>query len=352
MSVQYTDDDEEANVDLPIYTLETGEIEKPHVNSQLTEEQQLQMEGLLAELSEDFSSQPGSTNESMHHICTGDSPPVYKSPYRIPVAWQEHVREELKSMLGAEIIVPSNSAWTSPIIPVKKKDGGVRICVDYRSLNAVTKEDKYQMPRVDELVERLGKAKYISTVDLTKGYYQVSLAPEDREKMAFVTSMGKFEFNRMPFGLKGAPTTFQRLMDKILSPCHSFASSYIDDIIIFSATWEDHLEHVRRVFEHLRAAGLKEKPQKCYFGMFECDYLGHIVGRGMVRPNEVKVEAIRKFHTPKTKKDVRAFVGLIGYYRKFIPQFAELSAGLTDLTQKDKPNRVTWTTQLEEDFQS
>lgn len=351
MAVQcVTEDENGAKEELPIYTLETGQKDQPNVNPHLTKEQHHQIEDLLKELDEDFSNQPGFTTEVTHSIRTGDSPSVYQRPYRIPMAWQEQVREEVKSMLDAGIIVPSESSWTSPVIPVKKKDGGMRLCIDYRRLNSVTCEDKYQMPRVDELVERLGKAEFITTVDLTKGYYQVPLAPEDRQKSAFVTPMGKFEYTRMPFGLKGAPTTFQRLMDKILSPCHPYSSSYIDDIVIFSKTWQEHLEHIREVFARLRAAGLKAKPRKCFFGMFECDYLGHTVGRSKVRPDDIKINAIRNFQTPRTKKDVRAFVGLTGYYRRFIPQFAALSARMTDLTKKDLHNKVTWTAQLEEDF--
>ncbi len=155
------------------------------------------------------------------------------------------------------------------------------------SLNSITNEDKYQMPRVDELMERLGKAEFIIKVDLTKGYYQVPLAPDKNQH--FVTPMGKFKFTRMPFGLKSAPTTFQRLMDKILNQCHPYLSSYIDDIIKFSKSWQEHLEHIRRVFAQLRAAGLKANPQKRFFGMFECDYLGHT---GKVGPEDIKIEAI------------------------------------------------------------
>lgn len=352
MAVQCMEEEDDTRDELPIYTLESGQKEKPNVNPELTEEQKLQLEHLLEELDEDFSNQPGLTNAGTHVIRTGDSPPVYQHPYRIPVAWQAQIREEVKSMLDAGIIVPSDSAWTSPVIPVKKKDGGIRLCVDYRRLNAVTQDDKYQMPRVDEQVEQLGNAKFISTIDLTKGYYQVPLAPEDRSKSAFVTPMGKFEFTRMPFGLKGAPTTFQRLMDKVLSPCHQYASSFIDDIVIRSATWQEHLKHIKEVFSRLRAANLKAKPKKCFLGMFECDHLGHTVGRNMVRPHDLKVEAIRSFKRPRTKKDVRAFIGLAGYYRRFIPQFAELSARMSDLTKKDLPNHVAWTDQLEQDFQT
>ena len=350
LAVQCTGDNDEAADELPVHTLETGQRARPNVNPHLTATQKEEIEDLLVELAGDFSDEPGLTDVVTHSIRTGDCPPVFQHPYRIPAAWQEQVRDEIKSMLDAGIIVPSDSPWTSPVIPVKKKDGGMRLCIDYRKLNSVTSEGKYQMPRVDEMVEKLGKAEFITKIDLTKGYYQVPLAPEDRHKSAFVTPMGKFEFTRMPFGLKGAPTTFQRLMDRILSPCHESASSYIDDIAVFSDSWEDHLQHIREVFAVLRAANLKARPKKCFFCMYECDFLGHTVGRNKVQPDVLKIQAIRDFKTPKTKKDVRAFLGLAGYYRRFIPSFAHLAARMSDLTRKDSPNQVIWTPQLQEDF--
>ena len=146
-----------------------------------------------------------------HAIETGEAKPVFHHPRRIPLAWRDKVKEEVDTMLKSGVIEPSHSPWTSPIVPVKKKEGGLRLCIDYRNLNRVTVEDRYQMPRVDELVERIGKAEFISTLDLCKGYYQVSMRAEDKPKTAFLTPFGKFQFCRMPFGLKGAPSTFQRL---------------------------------------------------------------------------------------------------------------------------------------------
>ena len=198
------------------------------------------------------------------------------------------------------------------------------------------------MPRVEELLEQLGKAEYITTLDLTKGYCQVSVASEDRLKTAFMAPMGKFEFTRMPFGLKGAPTTFQRLMDVILSPSTRFARAYQDDIVIFSETWEEHLEHLEEVFRRLEEAVLKAKPSKCVIATDHSSYLGHIV-HGQIA---MKLEALRNFRCPLCKKDVRAFLGSAGYYRRFILHFADLFADLTN-----QPQIVLWNEQLEMDFQ-
>jgi len=189
-------------------------------------------------------------------------------------------------------------------------------------------------------------------LDLTKGYYQVSVHPSDEVKTAFMAPMGKFEFIRMPFGLKGAPSTFQHLMDVVLAPCSAYARAYIDDIVIFSSVWSDHLSHLKNVFERLMKAGLKAKPSKCKLAMDHCTYLGHVVGGGTIAMEEAKIEALKTYKRPVTKRDVRAFLGLAGYYRRFVPEFAELTARISDLTKKELPNKVNWTSLHEEDFQT
>ena len=172
----------------------------------------------------------------------------------------------------------------------------------------------------------------------------------DREKTAFRTPFGLFEFSRMPFGLHGAPATFQRMVDRLLDGLECCSAAYIDDVIIFSHSWHDHLRDVEEVLERVRGAGLTVKRKKCQFGMSECLYLGHLVGSGKVQPEQVKVQAVRAFREPKTKTHVRAFLGLTGYYRKFIPQYATLAAPLTDLTRKTGPVAVVWTPVCEEAF--
>ena len=323
----------------------------PTVGDKLTAVQQEELYQLVQEHHDLFDTSPGHTDVVEHKIVTGDSRPVYRPPYRLPSAWQGKVRTEVQEMLDAGIIEPSTSPWTSSVVPIPKKDGSLRLCVDYRSLNQVTQDDRYPMPRVEELLEQVGKASYITTLDLTKGYYQVSVCPCDREKTAFMAPMGKFQFTRMPFGLKGAPSTFQRLMDVILAPCSDYARSYIDDIVIFSSTWSDHMRHLRDVFQRLIKAGLKAKPSKCKLAMDHCTFLGHVVGRGLIAMEEAKVDALRNYKRPVTKRDVRAFLGLAGYYRRFVPGFAELTARISDLTKKEFPNQVNWTSLHERDFQ-
>lgn len=226
------------------------------------------------------------------------------------------------------------------------------MCVDYRRLNAIAEADAYPMPRVDDMIDALGKAKYITTLDLARGYWQVPVEKESRSRTAFATPYGLFQFRVMPFGLHGAPATFQRMMDQLLADCTGYAAAYLDDVVIHSSSWKDHIRHIGEVLHRLREAGLTIRPKKCQFGMDQCSYLGHVVGNGEVRPEETKLQAVRTFPTPTTKKRVRAFLGLTGYYRKFIPGYAEVAAPLTDLTKKSEPNRVKWTDECEQSFQT
>ena len=219
-------------------------------------------------------------------------------------------------------------------------------------MNSVSQADVYPMPRIDDLIDRLGIAKYISTTDLTRGYRQVPVAEDSRSKTAFTTPfLGLFQFKVMPFGLHGAPATFQRMMDRLLDGLRDCVGACLDDLVVYSTSWREHLEHLRTIMERLRGAGLTAKPSKCQFGMSHCIYLGHIVGNGFVRPEPSKIESVRSFPIPQTKKQVRAFLGLTDYYRKFIPNYATIALPLTDLTRKNSPNKIEWSSELNTAFE-
>ncbi len=277
---------------------------------------------------------------------------IRQRPYRVPEARRRAIEEEVQQMLKLGVIEPSRSPWSSPIVLVPKPDGTLRFCNDYRRLNEVSQFDGYPIPRVDELLDCLGRARYISTLDLTKGYWQVPLSENAKLKTAFSTPSGHWQFRTLPFGLHGAPATFQRMMDILLRPHQSYAAAYLDDVVVHSETWEDHLERLRRVLSELRRAGLTTNPRKCHLALSEAKYLGYQVGRGLIRPQERKVEAVRSAPRPKTKTQVRAFLGLAGYYRCFIPNFSSLAASLTDLTRKGQPEKVQWTSAAEEAFRN
>ena len=231
---------------------------------------------------------------------------------------------------------------------VKKKDGSLRMCVDYHRLNAVSHIDAYPMPCIDDLIDCLGNARFISTLDLTRGYWQLPVAEKDRHKTAFTTPYGQFQFKMLPFGLSGAPSSFQRLMDKLIKGCEGFASAYLDDLVVFSNSWQEHLSQLRAVLNRIKEAGLTVKVGKCQFGTSKCVYLGN----GSVEPELSKLQAVKTFPLPEKKRQVRGFLGLTGYYRRFIPDYASQAAPLTDLTRKSAPNTVKWTRKCNEVFET
>ena len=238
------------------------------------------------------------------------------------------------------VIQPSHSPWASPIVLVRKKDNTLRFCVDYRALNEVTKPDKFPIPRIDDLLDQLGKARYFSTLDLAAGYWQIQVDKTSQEKTAFVTHQGLFEFRVMPFGLTNAPSVFQRVMQQVLSGLNppdgrEFVEVYIDDVLIFSRTMEEHIDHLRQVLERLRKASLKLKPGKCHFLRQSLEYLGHIITPTGLKPNPKQLEAVQEFPVPNSVTQVRQFLGLTSYYRRFIKSFAEVASPLHSLTKKN-----------------
>ena len=212
-------------------------------------------------------------------IDTGTAAPKRQVVRRTPFAARQEIARQLKLMQDQGIIYPSHSPWASPVVLVKKKDGTLRFCVDYRQLNSVTKSDTFPLPRIDDLLDQLGKAQYFSTLDLASGYWQVQVHPLSREKTAFVTHQGLYEFAVMPFGLKNAPALFQRLMQRVLmglnpTDGHDFVSVYLDDVLVFSETFDDHLEHLALVQQRFASVGLKLKPSKCHFICESVEYFG------------------------------------------------------------------------------
>lgn len=284
----------------------------------------------------------GETDLTLFNIDTGEAQPVKQPARRIPFAVREEVNRQIEAMESTGVIRPSTSAWASPIVLVKKKDGGTRFCIDYRKLNAVTKKDTHPLPRIDDLLDQLGKARYFSTLDLAAGYWQIRMAADSREKTAFVTHRGLYEFMVMPFGLTNAPAAFQRLMQQILLPLNpsddpEFVNVYIDDVIVFSPTLEEHLGHLQQVISTLLDAGLKLKPNKCHFAREEVEYLGFLVTPGGLKPTNAHIKAVKEFPIPSGLKELRQFLGLASYYRRFVPQFAKIANPLHNLTRKDTP---------------
>ncbi|CAM4698043.1 unnamed protein product [Lepidochelys olivacea] len=327
-----------------------GGVEEVNLSMTLGRMQRQQIQELCTSYAPTFSATPGLTERAYHSIDTGNAHPIRVHPYRVSPQAKTAIEREIQDMLQMGVIRPSESAWASPVVLVPKPDGEIRFCVDYRKLNAVTRPDNYPMPRTDELLEKLGRAQFISTLDLTKGYWQVPLDESAKERSAFITHLGLYEFNVLPFGLRNAPATFQRLVDGLLAGLGEYAVTYLDDVAIFSDSWADHLEHLQKVLERIREAGLTVKAKKCQIGLNRVTYLGHQVGQGTINPLQAKVDAIQKWPVPKSKKQVQSFLGLAGYYRRFVPHYSQIAAPLTDLTKKKQPNAVQWTGKCQKAF--
>jgi hypothetical protein len=266
-------------------------------------------------------------------LVPGSTPPS-RPTFRLSATELAELKKQLEELTNAGFIRPSKSPYGAPILFVKKKDGTMRMCVDYRALNNITIKNSYPLPRVDELFDRLQGAKYFSKIDLRSGYHQIRIAPEDVPKTAFRTRYGHFEFLVLPFGLTNAPATFMHLMHETFrSFLDEFALVFLDDILIYSKTLEDHERHVQQVLEMLRKEKLYAKESKCEFFKTEVEFLGHIVGRDGVKMMEDKVKAIAEWPVPTKVADVRSFLGTAGYYRRFIKDFSQLSSPLSDLTK-------------------
>ena len=273
-------------------------------NSALNPEQQDSLRALLNEYRDIFAVTPeelGRTNLVHHHIDTGNHPPLRSRPYRVPHAQKETIENHINDMLSRDVIQPSASPWASPVVLVPKPDGSSRFCCDFRNLNKITKKDSYPLPLISESLEALGGAKVFSSMDLMSGYWQVEMDPASREKTAFITHAGLYEFTTMPFGLCNAPGTFQRLMECVLRGLTwQIALIYLDDVLVYSRTFEEHLQHLRLVFDRFREAGLKLKPSKCHFGQTKVNYLGHVITPEGLQPDPVKVKVVQEYPVPKT----------------------------------------------------
>lgn len=294
--------------------------------------EQLQAKALLLKYSSLFAKSDtdvGCTNLITHEIPLIDETPVRQPYRRIPPSQYEIVRAHIKQLLESQIIRESSSPYSSPIVLVQKKDGGIRMCVDYRQLNARTRKDAYPLPRIEESLDALTGAKWFSTLDLASGYSQVQMAEKDKAKTAFCTPFGLFEFNRMPFGLCNAPSTFQRLMERMFGDCrYQSVLLYLDDVIVFSNSVQQHLERLEEVFSRLQQQGLKIKLSKCQFFQKRVKYLGHVVSPEGVATDPDKVAAVREWKTPTNLAELRSFLGFSSYYRRFIAGFAKMAAPL------------------------
>ena len=264
-----------------------------------------------------FNGVPTCTHLLEHDIDVGDAQPVRQRFYRISQEKHKVMEKEMKYMLDNRIAEPSASSWASPCLLVDKSDKSPRFCTDYRKVNGVTKPDAYPLPRMEDCVDQVGSANFVSKFYLLRRYWQAPMSQRGREVSAFMTPFGLFSYSVMSFGLRNAPATFQRLMNMVVSGLEGCAV-YLDDVVIYRDTWEDHVCRIKRLFDRLRDANLTVNLAKCEFAKATVTYLGKVVGQGQVRPIQAKVLAIKNYPVPTTKKELMCFFGLGG-----IPKFLQ-----------------------------
>ena len=307
----------------------------------MTDEQNQRVHRLLEENREVFSTSEfdlGRTDLVRHKIDTGSNRPFKQQLRRHPMGYLPVIDEHVDKMLANNVCEPSNSPWASNVVLVKKSDGTLRFCVDYRQLNSLTVKDSYPLPRIDTCFDALGDAKYFSTLDLRQGYWQVENDPETADKTTFITRRGAFKFKVLPFGLSNAPAVFQRLMNMVMQGLTWEACLvFLDDIIVISSTFEQHLDRLSAVFGRLGSANLKLKPSKCKLFQLKVKFLGSVVSAKGIEPDPDKLAAISDWPVPSNLTELRAFVGLASYYRRHVEGFSDIAKPLSELTKKNQP---------------
>lgn len=303
---------------------------------ELVEVEKEQLDMMLNEFSivSGASSEP--TPYAQHFIDTGNHKPIALPPYRMSFPKLRELKDEISKMLDSDVIEECDSAWASPVVMVPKRDGSTRVCVDYRKLNSITKPDRYPIPRIDDLLHAAKSTKFMTTLDLECGYFQISVAEEDRDKTCLITPFGTYRFKRMPFGLRNAPATFQRLIDRFKTAVPNVQIlAYLDDIIICSASFTDHMNDLRSVFEKLVKFKLRINMKKCRFCCTKVKYLGHVLTPEGIKVDPEKTSAITQRREPKNLKELISFIQTCSWYRRFIDQFAKIAKPLTDLFKKN-----------------
>uniref|UniRef100_A0A8R1DZW4 RNA-directed DNA polymerase n=1 Tax=Caenorhabditis japonica TaxID=281687 RepID=A0A8R1DZW4_CAEJA len=317
-----------------------------------SEEQKSVLLNLFKKFSDVFSRNSydlGSSKTDPIHIYTNTEVPVRGRPYRVPVKYQAELEKHINGLLLSERITESNTPWISPIVLVPKKNGSLRVCLDFRKLNEVTIPDNFPLPRIDSILEKVGGSKFFSSLDMANGYLQLRLDPESSYKCGFVTEDKVYAYTHLPFGLRSAASYFQRAMRTVLAGMEQDVMMYIDDVLVFSKSFESHVKTLRKVLTRFREYNLKASPAKCEFAKKSIVFLGHEISETNYSPNQANLDTIEKMPIPRDLRAVQRFVGMAGFFRKFIKNFSEIAEPLTKLTRKEQ--KFEWTSEQQQAFE-
>lgn len=345
--------DEETD-SLPLTNMTDEQLQEKIALPELTIDEQCTVQNMLKQYKSVFSmgdADVGQANVTEHKIKLYDSSPIYQRPRRFPQPITEEIERQCHELNALDIIEPSMSPWSSPVVPIRKKDGTVRLCIDYRKLNKVTIPDKFPVPNLSDSIFGLHNTKFFTSLDLVRGYYQIPIDKESRECTAFSTPKNHWQFKRLSFGLRNAPSAFQRQIQSVLN---SFPSNkvivYIDDILIMGTSFDEHLSLVSKVLSTLQSYNIKIKPPKCEWFRSQVEYLGHIVSCSGIKKTAAYLERVDSYPKPQTVGELRAFLGIINFQRKFLPRCSELQKPLSCLTGGKKNKRLDWTPDMTDSF--
>lgn len=344
------EDDKEDNELLTLYNGERkGTYRDVIINPDLDENKKMELVELLREYEDIFSDVPGKTNLAEHEIKLTSDIPVKSKAYPTPYGLQKEIDSEVESMLKNNIIERSDAAYAAPLVVVKKSDGSNRLCCNYKQLNLITVFDPEPMMANEDVFNKLSGSQVYSKFDFCKGYWQIPVADNSKDLTTFVCANGLFRFNVMPFGLVNSASSYNRMMRKLLNGSKNL-ESYVDDVLAHTRNWKEHMVILRDFFDRVRKAKLTLKPKKCQIGYAEIDFLGHTVTDERIKPREESIDKIINMPRPTNKKQIRSFLGAVNYYRKFIPDCANIMQPLTDLTKKNAKTIITWNEELEVTF--
>ena len=350
-----TETDDFIDLNKAVDPTSASEIDINNMDTVLPEQESVKLKNKLNNNLERFTTKDrenlGDHDEHIHPVSTGDNKANSQNYYRTAPKMQREIDSQIELLLKHGIIEPSRSEWRSPVVMVKKKDGTYRFACDYRRLNSLTEKQSYPMPKLEDVWDLIGETKpqYFSVLDLASGFWQIRMDPETKHKASFVTRSGQYTWNRLPFGLRNSPITFQQTMNDVLRDLIAKSCIvYVDDIIVFSNTFDEHLQHLQEVFDRLRKANLTLKFSKCKFAVQRVKYLGHILSPEGVLPDPEKVKIIQDWQPPTNPKQVRQFLGLANYYRRFVEKYSSIAKPLQNLTKKDEP--WNWTEKCQKAF--